>query len=259
MENPLDININYYIKISTGNIYIIGFMQGYRKKIIHAKLYVFYLSSPIMYRQHIPQLESAKTYGILGVILQFIGVAGDIFLHGFGFIISIVGLILLLLAIKSISDYYSNQRPFRYILYSIISAIVFGIISALAIILILVPVIFSLSTTPGPRSASSTLLSNIGFIFIIMLILLLGILLPIIFEYLAYNEIWNLTGIDDFHTAGLLLLIGIILTVIIIGIFLIIAGIIILIIGFSKLPDYAKPVIIDQPSGSEFDTGFNQF
>ncbi len=212
-----------------------------------------------MYRQHIPQLESAKTYGILGIILQFIGVAGDIFLHGFGFIISIVGLILLLLAIKSISNYYSNETPFRYILYSIISAIVFGIISAVAIILLLVPVVFSISTSSGPRSASSTLLSNIGLIFIVILILLLGVLLPIIFEYLAYNEIANLTGIDDFHTAGLLLLIGIILTVIVIGIFLIIAGIIILIIGFSKLPDYAKPFIIDQPSGSEFDTGFNQF
>jgi uncharacterized membrane protein len=210
-----------------------------------------------MYRQHIPELESAKTYGILGIILQFVGVAADIFLHGFGFIISIVGLVLLLLAIKSISNYYGNNTPFRYIIYSIISSIVFGVISAVFIILLLVPVILGISASPTQGSAASALLGNIGLILIGILLVILAVLIPIIFEYLAYNELSQLTGIGDFHTAALLLLIGIILTVIIIGIFLLIAGIIILIIAFSKLPDYARPVVIDQPAAQDFNSGFN--
>ncbi|WP_298279412.1 DUF996 domain-containing protein [Ferroplasma sp.] len=211
-----------------------------------------------MYRQHIPELESAKTYGIIGIILQFIGVAADVFLHGLGFIISIVGLILLLLAIKSISDYYGNSKPFRYILYSIISSIVFGVISALFIILFLVPVILGISASSNPGSAAPALLSNIGLIFTVILLVILAVLIPIIFEYLAYNEISELTGIGDFHTAALLLLIGIILTVIVVGVLLLIVGIIMLIIGFSKLPDYAKPVVIDQPGAQDYNQGFNQ-
>ena len=63
------------------------------------------------------------TWGILGAYLVgmavfFIapGLAYAVdwrVLLGVGFIISIVGLILLLLAIKSISDYYGNSKPFR--------------------------------------------------------------------------------------------------------------------------------------------------
>ena len=210
-----------------------------------------------MYRQHIPELESAKTYGILGSILQFVGIAADAFTHGFGFIISIVGLVLLFVAIKLISDYYGNNKPFRYILYSIISSIIFGIISVAMIIILLVPVILGISLAPNSSSAASELLNSMGLIFMVILIVIFSVLIPIIFEYMAFNEISNLTGISDFHTAGLLLLIGIILTIIIVGIFLIIVGIVILIVAFNKLPDYAKPVVIDQQYGSDFNTGFN--
>jgi uncharacterized membrane protein len=210
-----------------------------------------------MYRQHIQELESAKTYGILGIILQFVGVAADIVLHGFGFIISIVGLILLLLSIKSVSNYYGNNKPFRYIIYSILSSIVFGVISAVFIILFLVPVILGISTSATQGGATTVLLSNIGPIFIVILLIILAVLIPVIFEYLAYNELSELTDISDFHTAALLLLIGIILTIIVVGVFLLIIGIIILIIAFSKLPDYAKPVVIDQPAEQGFNSGFN--
>ncbi len=210
-----------------------------------------------MYMNHIPELESARTYGILGIILQFVGVAADIFLHGFGFVISIAGLILLLLSIKAISNYYGNNKPFRYILYSIIASIVLGVATAIMILVLLIPVVQSISTSSNSSIAISILLSNIGIILIIIFLVMLAILIPIIFEYLAYNEVSNLTGINEFHTAALLLLIGIILTIIVIGIFLSIVGVIILIIAFNKLPDYAKPVRLDHSEEQDFNLEMN--
>ncbi|WP_290705580.1 DUF996 domain-containing protein, partial [Ferroplasma sp. Type II] len=198
-----------------------------------------------MYKQNIPELESARTYGILGIILQFVGTGANILTNGLGFIISIIGLILLFLSLKSISNYYGNQKPFKYMLYSLISGIVLGTISAIVIILLLLPVAFT--TTTGPPNAISRIsVSAIGMIFLTLFLVVMAVLVSVIFEYLAYNSVYELTGIDDFHTGALLLLIGVIFTVILVGIILILIGIILLIISFNKLPTEAKPVVIDQ-------------
>ncbi|WP_337861163.1 DUF996 domain-containing protein [Ferroplasma sp.] len=202
-----------------------------------------------MYNKKIPELESARTFGIIGIILQFIGVGGDAFLHGLGFLISIVGFIFLLIAFKNISKYYNNPEPFRYMLYSLISSIVLGALSAALIALVLIP-IFLASLTSGIGFIK--LIELLLFIFLMAIVI---ILLPVIFEYIACNSVSELTGIDDFHTAALLLLIGIILTIIVVGIILILIGIIFLIIGFNKLPDEAIPVNED-PDIKGNDTGF---
>ena len=130
-------------------------------------------------------------------------------------------------------------------LYSLVSGIVLGVISAIVIILLLLPVAFTW-TTGSSNAIPHISVSTIGMIFLTLFLVVMAVLVSVIFEYLAYNSVYELTGIDDFHTGALLLLIGVILTVILVGIILILIGIILLIIGFSKLPTEAKPVIIDQ-------------
>jgi len=198
--------------------------------------------------QKIHELESARIYGIVGIILEFIGYPADVLLHGLGFVISIAGLILLILAIKSISNYYGNQKPFRYMLYSLISGIILSVVSALILFLIVVPLIASAAnnstTSAGVLSPAAT--SLIVTLLLVILLILLTSLVSIIFQYMAYDNVGKLTGIHEFHTAALLLLIGILLAIIVVGIFLILIGIIFLIIAFAKLPDEAIPAENDQ-------------
>ncbi|WP_187288952.1 DUF996 domain-containing protein [Ferroplasma acidarmanus] len=160
-----------------------------------------------------------------------------------GLIISIIGLILLFLAVKSISNYYSNQTPFKYMLYSLISGIILAIVAGISLFLLLIPIFNSASST---SSTSTFYVSLISIFLLIVVLVLVPSFVSIIFQYLAYDSVGKLTGIHEFHTAALLLLIGIILTIIVIGIILIFIGIIFLIIAFAKLPGEAKPALNDQ-------------
>ncbi len=186
----------------------------------------------------IPELQSAKNYGIIGIILEFVGSIADVATHGFGFIISIIGIIFILIAVKDISKYYGNQKPYRNMLYSVISSIILGVLSIIFVFLLLVPVI---TTNVSNSSGSTTNVSIlIAAVFGLLGLLVLAILIPVIFQYIAYNSIFELTGIDKFKTAALLILIGAILLIIVIGFIIIFIGIIYLILAFSDLPYFAR-------------------
>ncbi|KPV46610.1 hypothetical protein SE19_04795 [Acidiplasma aeolicum] len=186
-----------------------------------------------MYSQRIPELEPARTYGILGIILEFFGGILNIFINYAGLIAEVLGLILLLNSMNLISNYYDNKKPFKYMLASVISGILIGLI----VILVFGISSYALTTHAGtapPVSPAYGLLVS-------LFILLLGVIASIIFEYFAYKSVYELTGVRDFNTAANMLLIGVILTIIIIGILLIFIGIIFVILGFNKLPSDAKP------------------
>ncbi len=150
-----------------------------------------------MYTQKTRGLESASIYGVIGTVLEFAGYPAVLVFHGFGLIISIIGLILLLIAIKSISNYYNNYKPFRYMIYSLISGIALSVVAIILFFMLFIPFV---SSAAGSHSTN---------IFIpLLLIILLTVLVPgigvIIFQYLSYNNIGKLTGIDEFNTAALL-------------------------------------------------------
>ncbi len=192
-----------------------------------------------MYNDRISEFESVKTYGIIGMILELIGTPADIFLHGFGFIISIIGLIFILIALKKISNYYHNKKPYRYMIYSVISGIAMGIVGALAFISLISGILIN----PGGTVTTSSGTISESFIFEIIAflgIMVLGLIISIIFQYMAYKSVYDLTGIEHFNTGALLLLIGAILTIIVIGAFIMFAGFILIILGFNELPDHAR-------------------
>ncbi len=234
--------------------------HSYKFIFIKSKNIYTYIFLMCMNLRHITELENARTYGIIGIILDFIGSVISIVTHGFGIIVDIIGLIFIVLAMNDISGYYNDRRPFRYIIYSIISGIVVGAIAILLVLILALPTITA--RAPGiinsinvksMQVVNTVSFNALGFLFLILLIVVIAAIIPTIFEYLAFNIVGDLTGIDQFRTGAILLLIGIILTVIIIGAIIALVGIILIAIGFNDLPSRARPRVVD----TDFNSGNN--
>ena len=172
-------------------------------------------------------LIRARDYGLLGMALNVIGMIISPFIH-VSFILNIAGILLLAFSIKIISDYYGSNTPFKYA----ITGLVISIIGYLVSLFFILPAFF---------------VRGFGILSLIFAagLIILTLFLSSIFLYLAYDEISRLTGIDDFHTGAVLILIGLILTVILIGFLLMFIGIVFIFTGYNKLPYRAKTKSID--------------
>jgi uncharacterized membrane protein len=157
-------------------------------------------------------------------------------------VLSIVGIILLYVGIKGLSEYYKDESIIRDAVRGFIFLIIAAIAIAVAFPLIIISGMFS-AFTLGPL--------GVGFGF---LAFILAIVLVFIFYVLAamslrksFNSLAQKSGEHMFETAGTLLLIGAILTIVLVGFLLIfIAWIMATIAFFSiKVPQqsygYAPP------------------
>ena len=86
-------------------------------------------------------LESNKTLGGIGAILVAIGYIASF--TGYGAVLSLVGIILVLVAMKGLADYYNEPTIFNDTLYGFI----FGIIGIIALVAIFVSAFAGLSMT----------------------------------------------------------------------------------------------------------------
>src|SRR5665647_263741 len=157
-------------------------------------------------------------------------------------VLSIVGIILLYVGIKGLSEYYKDESIIRDAVRGFIFLIIAAIAIAVAFPLIIISGMFS-AFTLGPL--------GIGFG---LLALGLAIVLVFVFYVLAamslrksFNSLAQKSGEHIFETAGTLLFVGAILTIVLVGFFLIfIAWIMATIAFFSiKVPQqsygYAPP------------------
>jgi len=172
--------------------------------------------------QKIQQLKFSRIYGIIGVALEFTGVPAFLLSKVSGFIISITGLILLFLAFKFISNDYSNQTPFRYMLYSLISGIILVVASGVLLFLVHIP---GVNSATGANNTSTISTSFTTILLLVLFTFMVPAILSISFQYLAYSSVGKLSGVNEFHTAGLLLVIGTIITIISIVIFVSFIGV----------------------------------
>jgi len=162
-------------------------------------------------------------------------------------VLSIVGIILLYVGIKGLSEYYKDESIIRDAVRGFIFLIIAAIAIAVAFPLIIISGMFS-AFTLGPL--------GIGFG---LLALGLAIVLVFVFYVLAamslrksFNSLAQKSGEHIFETAGTLLFVGAILTIVLVGFFLIfIAWIMATIAFFSiKVPQqsygYAPPPTMAQ-------------
>lgn len=169
------------------------------------------------------EIRETRIMGGVGAILTLLG-----FVPYIGWILSIVGLILLYLAIKKLSEVYAR------------SEILSDFTKALALMIISV-IIFLFAGGKTLSGIISILRSGGAFRFGLAAILfIIGWIVSIVASYFYYQSLKKLgesSKISNFNTAGLLIFIGYILVIVFVGSIVVLIGKIFEIISFFSLPE----------------------
>ncbi len=180
-------------------------------------------------------MEPGKSIAGVGALLLIIG--------SFVPFLGIVGLILLMIGLKYLSDYYKDKNIFNNALYGII----FGIIGVAAAAFLLIALIFGGSFLGIGYSAGADITGNLvaflGGILITLVVAFIFYILMALYLKRAFDCLANTTSIGMFRTAGLLLLIGAVLTIILVGLILIFVAWILLTVAFFSMqsPPQSQP------------------
>ncbi len=156
-------------------------------------------------------LESNKNLAGIGVILFALG-----FIPGAGIVLGIIGIILLLIGLKGIAEYYQEPGIYQHALMGVI----YGIIGLVAAAVLTFGFTFS-SIFAGLTLGLGAGLVSIGLLVLVIVVLFVFYLLMAINFRKSFDILARKTGDHMFETAGLLLFIGAILTIIVIGLALV--------------------------------------
>lgn len=194
-----------------------------------------------------PQLSQAKTMGGIGAILMLLG-----FVPAVGWVLGLAGCVLVLVAIKNVSETVADPSIFRNMIIAIALAVV-GLLVGVALILAAVFQAIGLGMiTPGvsgfaPPAGTPTggligiILGAIAGLAVVWIVLIVSA----IFVRKSYGSIATKLGVNMFRTAGLLYLLGAALTIVLVGFILILVAEVLNIVAFFSIPD--QPPQMQQP------------
>jgi uncharacterized membrane protein len=193
-------------------------------------------------------LQSNKTLGGVGALLMVIS---PFLVSGFTLLVGLVGLILVLIAVKGLSDHYKEASIFNNSLYGVILSIVGGAVFVAALFVTALSFFtnvlgIELSTAFSDPTAFSNidwaeaivfenLMAHVAALVGSLLMLFIFVVVAAIFYRKSLTTLAEKTGVGLFGTAGLLLLIGAVLTIIAIGFLLIWVALILLTAAFFKI------------------------
>jgi len=199
-------------------------------------------------------LESSKTLGGIGAILMFIGVLPTINFMG---IMEIVGLILVLFALRNLANSYREGGIFKNAIYGVAVAVVGAIIVGVLAVAVVLSNIKDLVTQlyPGWNGDWSTLQGMtvnttnfdptnifplIGGLLVVLVIAWVFVIIASFFIYRSLKQVSNKSNLGLFGTAGLILLIGAIIPLI--GLILMWVSALILAIAFFTLKPHEESI-----------------
>jgi uncharacterized membrane protein len=195
-------------------------------------------------------IQTSKTLGGVGALLLVISpltfVAG-----AFGGLLGLVGLILVLIAMKGLSDHYMEAGIFNNSLYGVIISII-GVVVFLAALFVTAISFFSdyLGVDLSAAFSDPTAFSSIDWVNILtfsdvmdfvtgiiisVVVLFIFAIIAAIFYRKSLTSLAERSGVGLFGTAGLLLLIGAVLTIIAIGFIIIWIALILLLVAFFQI------------------------
>ena len=182
-------------------------------------------------------LSQAKTLGGVGSILILLGAVPNV-----GFVLAIVGFILVLVAVKNVSEAVSEPKIFNDMIIAVVTAIVglvvFGVIVAVAILSFI-----GLGNvgTVTPGRLPTGLLNGLALLLGGLVVVWVFYLVSAIFLRKSYDRIATRLNVNMFHTTGLLYLIGAALTIIIVGLLIVLIAEILQIVAFFSIPEQIAP------------------
>jgi len=133
-------------------------------------------------------LESNKTLGGIGAILLAIP------------FLNLIGIILVLIAMKGMAEYYNDDDIFQNALYGFI----FGVVGVIALVAVIIMFAFGFATI----APVVTPFAGFGLLIIAIIVLYVFSLIAAIFYKNSMNKLSEKSGEQMFNTAGLILLIG---------------------------------------------------
>jgi uncharacterized membrane protein len=174
--------------------------------------------------------QYSKTLAIEGSILLLLGIIPTV-----GWVLGIIGIVLLLKATKELSYYYQDESIYK----NSLTGLKYYIVALIAIAVAIGVAVASFATMGIFEGAPFTFAAGaVGGVIAIIV----GLVIAFIFYLLAalslrkaYETLGQKTGESSFGTAGMLLLIGAILTIVGIGVVLIFVSWIFIIIGLSSM------------------------
>lgn len=195
-------------------------------------------------------LESNKTLGGVGALLMLISPFSGFVTGVFSGVLGLVGIILVLIAMKGLSDHYNEGGIFNNALYGVISTIVGAVVFVAAIVITALSFFSDLGvdlTTDwsDPAVLSSinwteamiidNLMAHIGALLGSLVLLFIFIVISAIFYRKSLTSLAEKTGVGLFGTTGLILLIGAVLTIIGIGFLLLWVALLLLTVAFFSI------------------------
>jgi len=170
--------------------------------------------------------DSDKNLAGIGAIIIAIGYLISI-------ILTIVGFILLLLGVSKLANYYGEKSIFNNFLYGFIIALI-GTVATILIGLAMVFAVYQTIISPS-LIGSSFFFTTGGFLFLFVVLVIISAiftLISVIFFRRGILILKEKSGIDLFGISATILLIGAILTFVLVGSVVLLAGWIVLGVAF---------------------------
>ena len=196
-------------------------------------------------------LQTNKTLGGIGALLLVIDLPLSFFAPVISGVLGLVGLILLLIAMKGMSDHYNDGSIFNNSLYGVIISIIGVVVFVAALLMIAVSFFrdiigIDLATALTDPTAFSeiqwmevitidAIINGITALIGSLVILFIFAIVAAIFYRKSLTSLGERTGVGLFGTAGLILLIGAVLTIILIGFVLIWVALLLVTIAFFQV------------------------
>jgi uncharacterized membrane protein len=184
--------------------------------------------------------KDVKIFGVIGGLFILIGLIS----MGLGFFVGIIGLILVVYAVKYFSEFTKDKSIFNnFLLFFIISIIGIGvsggIIGATFIQNNAMDTFNALQTQAytNPQMVWDAIQPFLPGVIIGVVILWATLIIGVVFLRISFDKISEYTKVKRFNTTGLLFLIGAVTIIIGLGFFILLIGLVYLILAFASLPD----------------------
>ena len=183
-------------------------------------------------------LGQAKTLGGIGAILALLfWVPGNV---GIGLLI--VGLVLMLIAVKNIADTVGDQTIFSNMTYSVILAIIGPIIATVVLFAAAASLVSAFrGFTPGTTTLPFGFWALIEIVIVAVGVLWVCILISTVFVKRSYDAIALKLRVDMFRTTGLLFLIGAATLIVLVGFLILFIAAILQVVSFFSISEQPPP------------------